>query len=85
MSDPTAHPAMLLDEIRLLRNEIDALRADLCGQARETREHRNRLQDAVRLLLDASWNGPIDADHPARAKAVAALANIKGSRAEERE
>jgi len=32
------------------------------------------LKAVVKSLLDASWNGPIDAEHPARAKAAEMLA-----------
>jgi len=37
-----------------------------------------RLREAVQRLLNDSWNGPIDADHPARAKGADALAAAKG-------
>ena len=33
------------------------------------------LKAAVKRLLDASWNGPIDAEHPARTYAANLLAN----------
>ena len=32
----------------------------------KTKQENARLQYAVKILLDASWNGPIGADHPAR-------------------
>ena len=31
------------------------------------------LKSALKQLLDASWNGPIDADHPARIHAANCL------------
>lgn len=37
------------------------------------RNHNQLLTSAVKRLLDASWNGPVDADNPARIKAVNAL------------
>ena len=33
---------------------------------------------ALEAMVDASWNGPIDADHPARQKAADALAKTRG-------
>jgi hypothetical protein len=36
------------------------------------------LYEALNLLLDQSWNGPIDADHIARIRAVTALKKARG-------
>jgi hypothetical protein len=36
------------------------------------------LYEALNLLLDQSWNGPVDADHIARIRAVAALKKARG-------
>lgn len=38
------------------------------------RKHNEELKKAIRLLLDASWNGPISADHSARIYAAKILA-----------
>jgi Zn-dependent M32 family carboxypeptidase len=39
----------------------------------EAREEAERLRTAVSRLLNDSWNGPIDADHPARAMGADAM------------
>lgn len=39
------------------------------------RQRNYALKAAVKRLLDESWNGPIDADHPARIYAAGLLHN----------
>jgi hypothetical protein len=39
------------------------------------RQRNYQLKAAITRLLDESWNGPIDADHPARIFAASLLAN----------
>jgi hypothetical protein len=49
----------------------------LSASTTELRNICNILEASVKQLLDASWNGPIDADHPARSHAASLLAKLK--------
>jgi hypothetical protein len=45
------------------------------------RQRNYALKAAVKRLLDESWNGPIDAEHPSRTYAANLLANAEPIRA----
>jgi hypothetical protein len=68
-----------LDDNQLRRELIDARReiADLKANNEEQfqtvtalTQHKYALRKALKQLLDELWNGPIDAEHPARIDAA---------------
>lgn len=68
-----------------LQNDLQRTRVELnhywqaSDYAEEVVAENKQLRAVVQRLLDDSWNGPIDADHPARAMGADALAAKNGS------